>query len=200
MLFRKSTIPHFSLSLTAVNPSEKTLHHSYMNGIISLVILLTSLFFSINGIGLLWEGLLMGPVNAAGKVAAFFFLGHLWWFIRDKINADKIVIFAMVLFLMVGTSIRQLNATVIYILIFQYLLLWIVNKKKIWIPSGAWEHINYEIYLWGFPIGQMIVEHIPTVTPIIHFEMTVLITFMLAWIMFRIKLGYTSSRNKRRIM
>ena len=73
----------------------------------------------------------------------------------------------------------------------------ISNSKKQWMKSGIWEKLSYGIYLCGCPVGQIVVELIPDIRPIPQFIITILVSAILAFILYKIKEKMMGLRQQR---
>lgn len=116
-----------------------------------------------------------------------FFVGHMWWEYRKNIVFDVRYIVIAVVILVIDAKKDFFNNYTIYILLFSYCILTISYMGKQWIKSGIWEKLSYGIYLWGFPIGQIVVELVPKINPISHFVLTLFFASILALVMYKVK-------------
>lgn len=126
-------------------------------------------------------------LRAACMPVQTFFMGHIWWYFRKYLKFDLIKICCVAIFLTIAVRIREFNLTFVFLLAFQYIIFSFIYSPKQYFPSGEWEQLSYGIYLWGFPIGQIVVQLNSEISPIHHFAITFVISCLLAWIMYRIE-------------
>ena len=125
-----------------------------------------------------------------------FFVGHLWWYVHDKLTFDIKKFWILAILLVIGIRTGLFQGSIIYIIVFQYLILSVAYSKKQWLPSGEWEQLSYGIYLWGFPIGQIVVELCPHIQPITHFVVTFGISCILAYAMNKLEAIWKGTKNE----
>lgn len=116
---------------------------------------------------------------------SMFCMGHLYWEIRENLIINKYAIFLEAFVLLLGLYTDWF--TTIFIIVFPLFLITVTNVNKTWVKKGIWEDISYEVYLWGWPIGQIIVELFPNIPVAIHFVMNVIIVVFIAVIMKKVE-------------
>lgn len=126
-----------------------------------------------------------------------FVMGHIWWENRERIIFD-IRCWGMALFALVINAIIDFGGNnILYVILFSYCILSLSNSKKQWMKSGTWEKLSYGIYLCGFPVGQIVVESIPGIRPIPQFIISILVSAILAFILYKMKEKMVGLRQQK---
>jgi len=109
---------------------------------------------------------------------SMFCMGHLYWEISERIIINKYILFLEVVILVLGLFTNWY--TILFISVFPLFLITVTNVNRTWMKKGIWENISYEVYLWGWPIGQIIVELYPDISVAMHFALNVIIVVFIA--------------------
>lgn len=128
----------------------------------------------------------LGIFTAAISPFSMFCMGHLYWEYKEKIFGNKYTVLLACVVLLVGLGSDFYS--IIFLTCFPFLVLTMVNNHNTWIKNGLWEQISYEIYLWGFPIGQVLVELFPGISVAIHFVATTLIAVGISILLKKVKI------------
>ena len=125
-----------------------------------------------------------------------FVIGHMWWENRKRVLFDIRYFVLAVFILIIDAEIDFFGNNIIYAFLFSYCILSLSYMDKKWLKSGVWENLSYGIYLWGFPIGQIVVELIPEIRPFPQFGLTFLVSGVLALLMHKLKAGFAVLRQR----
>lgn len=108
------------------------------------------------------------PFNTiALRLATFFFAGSLFYLVREHVNMDKTAFYGAASFL-IGAAITEQQELffVLYTLLLPYIVLYLA-----YVPGGSIRSFNrlgdysYGIYIYAFPVQQVIVQLTPGANP-----------------------------------
>ena len=97
------------------------------------------------------------------RLAGFFALGILVQLHKDRLHARHGVM--LVLVVLVYLSMRTRSAPFLFAASLAYFCFWFAYRVPAWRGLERWGDPSYGIYLWGWPVQQVLVAKLPEMTP-----------------------------------
>lgn len=97
------------------------------------------------------------------KLAGFFALGILAQLHKDRLQIRHAVM--LMLLLMVYLSMRVRAMPWLFALCLAYFCFWFAYRTPVWRRLERWGDPSYGIYLWGWPVQQVLLANMPSMSP-----------------------------------
>ena len=114
------------------------------------------------------------------RLAGFFVLGILVQLHKDRLHARHAVM--LVLILLVYLSMRTRSAPFLFAIGLAYFCFWFAYRVPAWRGLGRWGDPSYGIYLWGWPVQQVLVTRMPEMTPWHNFVLAAVVATGLGYL------------------
>lgn len=114
------------------------------------------------------------------RLAGFFSLGILAQLHKDRLHARHAVM--LVLAMLVYLSMRSRSAPFLLAICLAYFCFWFAYRTPVWRRLERWGDPSYGIYLWGWPVQQVLVAQMPAMTPWHNFQLAAVIATCLGYL------------------
>lgn len=114
------------------------------------------------------------------RLAGFFSLGILAQLHKDRLHARHAVMAMLVL--VTYLSMRSRSAPFLFAISLAYFCFWFAYRTPAWTWLERWGDPSYGIYLWGWPVQQLLVSQMPKMTPWHNFLMAAAIATCLGYL------------------
>lgn len=114
------------------------------------------------------------------RLAAFFVLGILAQLHKDRFHVRHAPMLMLVL--LVYLSMRTPSAPFLFAVGLAYFCFWFAYRTPVWRKLERWGDPSYGIYLWGWPVQQVLAMKMPTMTPWHNFLMAAVVATCLGYL------------------
>lgn len=134
--------------------------------------------------GVLWLGVVSPeyiPLHQDWfRLAGFFALGVLVQLHKDRLHARHAVM--LVLVLLVYLSMRTKSMPWLFALCLAYFCFWFAYCTPTWRALDRWGDPSYGIYLWGWPVQQVLMANMPGLSPWNNFLAATVVATLLGYL------------------
>ena len=113
------------------------------------------------------------------RLAGFFAIGILAQLHKDVLRVRHAVMLMLVL--LVYLSMRTRSMPWLFALALAYFCFWFAYRTPVWRRLEHWGDPSYGIYLWGWPVQQVLVAKLPAISPWHNFLAAALIATCLGY-------------------
>lgn len=114
------------------------------------------------------------------RLAGFFALGILVQLHKDKLHVRHDVMLMLVL--VAYLSMRTRSMPWLFALGVAYFCFWFAYRTPVWRQLERWGDPSYGIYLWGWPVQQVLVAKMPGMTPWHNFLAAATVALVLGYL------------------
>lgn len=114
------------------------------------------------------------------RLAGFFTLGILVQLHKERLQVRHSAMLMLVF--LVYISMRTQSAHFLFALCLAYFCFWFAYRVPAWRRLERWGDPSYGIYLWGWPVQQLLVSAMPEMTPWQNFLMAAPIATLLGYL------------------
>ena len=114
------------------------------------------------------------------RLAGFFVLGILAQLHKDRLHVRHAPM--LMLMLLVYLSMRTRSMPWLFALSLAYFCFWFAYRTPVWRELERWGDPSYGIYLWGWPVQQVLAAKMPVMTPWHNFLLAAVIATCLGYL------------------
>lgn len=114
------------------------------------------------------------------RLAGFFALGILAQVHKDRLHIRHAAMLMLVL--LVYLSMRTRSAPFLFSICIAYFCFWFAYRTPSWRKLERWGDPSYGIYVWGWPVQQVLATKLPAMTPWHNFLLAGVVATLLGYI------------------